>query len=111
MGDAVQVRGADLSSDGTAQTAVAPRFGAFQVVGPRSDKGFDLRPMQPEVRGSYPDFRLVDLNGDGRSDLITSTGAVYLRLADGKLPATPSLQLAVPEAKDWTFLAVGDFNC
>jgi hypothetical protein len=106
----VQVRSGDLRGDGSDQIAVGPRSGAFQVVGPRSEKGFDLRPMQPEVRGPYPDFRLVDLNGDGRSDLITSTGAVYLRLADGKLPATPSLQLAVPEAKDWTFLAVGDFN-
>jgi glyoxylase-like metal-dependent hydrolase (beta-lactamase superfamily II) len=110
MGDAVQVRTGDLRGDGSDQIAIGPRSGAFQVVGPRSEKGFDLRPMQPDVRSSYPDFRLMDLNGDGRSDLITSTGAVYLRLADGKLPATPSLQLAVPEAKDWTFLAVGDFN-
>jgi FG-GAP-like repeat len=66
--------------------------------------------MQPEVRGPYPDFRMVDLNGDGRADLVASTGEVYLRRPDGKLPAKPTFQLAAPEAKDWTFLAVGDFN-
>ncbi len=110
MGDAVQARAGDLSGDGSDQIAVAPRFGAFQVVGPRSDKGFELRPMRPEVRGPYPDFRLLDLNGDGRADLVASTGAVYLRRPDGKLPETPSLQLAPPEPTDWTLLAVGDFN-
>jgi hypothetical protein len=51
----------------------------------------------------------VDLNGDGRSDLITSSGQVFLRGADGKLPGQPSLRLEV-EKGDWSFLAVGDFN-
>jgi glyoxylase-like metal-dependent hydrolase (beta-lactamase superfamily II) len=110
MAEAVQLRTGDLRGDGSDQIAVAPRSGAFQVVGRRSEKGFELQPMQPELRGSYADFRMVDLNGDGRDDLVASTGAVYLRRPDGKLPAAPTQQLAPPEPKDWTFLAVGDFN-
>jgi hypothetical protein len=51
----------------------------------------------------------LDLNGDGREDLVTSYGQVYLRGADGKLPAEPSLRMEV-EKGDWSFLAVGDFN-
>jgi hypothetical protein len=68
-----------------------------------------LTPFQPEVKGAYVDVRSLDLNGDGRPDLVTSYGHVYLRGADGKLPAEPSLRLET-EKDDWHFLAVGDFN-
>src|SRR5262249_61586749 len=60
-----------------------------------------LRKSVPDIDGPYVDFRLF---GD---TLLTSYGQLYRR-ADGKFPKTPALQ--VPLAKDWTFLAVGDFN-
>ena len=63
----------------------------------------------PEVTGPYVDVRMLEVNGDGRPDLVTSYGAVYLRGADGKLPAEPTLRLPV-EKGEWHFLAVGDFN-
>src|SRR5262249_51793115 len=57
----------------------------------------------------YVDVRMLDLNGDGRPDLVTSYGDVYLRGADGKLPPEPTLRLPT-EKGEWHFLAVGDFN-
>ena len=65
--------------------------------------------FKPEVAGPYIDAQMLDLNGDGRPDLVTSYGAVYLRGADGRLPAEPTLRLPT-EKGEWHFLAVGDFN-
>src|SRR5262249_57740501 len=62
-----------------------------------------------EVAGPYVDVQMLDVNGDGRPDLVTSYGAVYLRGADGRLPAEPTLRLPT-EKGEWHFLAVGDFN-
>jgi squalene-hopene/tetraprenyl-beta-curcumene cyclase len=108
--DAHQVRRADLCGDGSSQIVVGTRFGGYHVVRPRPDGGADLAPLSPEVRGGYADLQFVDLNGDGRTDLVASSGKIYLRQPDGRLPAQPTLPLAPPEANDWTFLAVGDFN-
>src|SRR5262245_52941376 len=55
----------------------------------------------PEIDGPYADFQIV---GD---TLLTSYGQLYRR-QDGEFPKKPILQ--VPLEKDWTFLAVGDFN-
>ncbi len=115
-GDLQQVRAGDLAGDGSRKILLGSRFGGYWQArpGPPPAVGgsgkIDLQPMQPEVRGPYADFQLLDLNGDGRIDLVTSAGKVYLRQPDGKLPATPALQLPPPDGKDWTFLAVGDFN-
>ncbi len=106
VADAHQVRVLD---DGTRrQTVIAGRFGGLHALesataGPRVSR------FKPEVGGAYVDVRMLDVNGDGRPDLVTSYGHVYLRGADGKLPAEPTLRLPV-EKGDWTFLAVGDFN-
>jgi glyoxylase-like metal-dependent hydrolase (beta-lactamase superfamily II) len=110
LADAHQVRAGDLRGDGSRQILVGTRFGGYRVARPGKGGGLDLVPMQPDVRGPYADCQFKDLNGDGRADLITSLGQVYLRQADGKLPVTPTLRLPLPEARDWTFLAVGDFN-
>src|SRR2546430_11315492 len=64
------------------------------------DKG-TLRKCVPEIAGPYADFRVVG------NDLLTSYGQLYRRV-DGTFPKAPTLQL--PRARDWTFLAVGDFN-
>src|SRR5262249_59561391 len=60
-----------------------------------------LRRFVPEIDGPYVDFRLVG------NDLLTSYGQLYRR-AEGKFPKVPTWQR--PRGKDWTFLAVGDFN-
>jgi hypothetical protein len=104
--DGQQVRVLD---DGTRkQTVIAGRFSGVYVLdtgaaGPRVSR------FRPEVAGPYVDVRMLDVNGDGRPDLVTSYGAVYLRGQGGKLPARPTLRLPT-EAGEWHFLAVGDFN-
>src|SRR5262249_44492990 len=60
-----------------------------------------LRKFVPEIDGPYVDFRVFG------NDLLTAYGQLYRR-ADGTFPKTPTRQL--PRAKDWTFLALGDFN-
>lgn len=108
--DVQQAYLADLQGKGPSQIAVGTRFGGWHVVEEVRDGRARTQPMRPEVRWPYADFRIVDLNGDGRPDLISSYGKVYLRQADGKLPPSPTLQLPLPEEKDWTFLGVGDFD-
>jgi metallo-beta-lactamase class B len=106
VGDAHQARVIDTGD--RRQTLIAGRFSGVQLV----DEGTGtarLTPFQPETKGPYVDVHSADLNGDGRLDLVTSYGQVYLRGADGKLPARPKLRLET-EAGDWHFLGVGDFN-
>ncbi len=79
---------------------VSRRFGGFYALDLPPARG-NLRKYTPNIDGPYVDFRLVG------NDLLTSYGQLYRRI-DGEFPRTPALQ--VPLAKDWTFLAVGDFN-
>jgi glyoxylase-like metal-dependent hydrolase (beta-lactamase superfamily II) len=90
------------------QTVIAGRFSGVYLLD-ESMGPARLTPFQPEVKGAYVDVRSVDLNGDGRPDLVTSNGHIYLRGADGRLPADPTLRLETAQG-DWHFLAVGDFN-
>src|SRR5439155_989141 len=119
----------DIDGDGRPDIAVVCRDGEGSLVKVFLNKGgkFDNKPdheialpglAEPgkvrvlpaaEGGGPYVDVRMVDVNGDGRPDLVTSYGAVYLRGADGKLPAEPTLRLPT-EKGEWHFLAVGDFN-
>jgi hypothetical protein len=87
---------------------VACRFGGVHVLDEVQGKA-RLSRFKPEISGPYVDVQALDLNGDGREDLITSYGQIFLRGADGKLPGEPSQRLEV-EKGDWSFLAVGDFN-
>src|SRR5205807_3982163 len=120
--DGQQVRVLDEGS--RKQTLIAGRFSGVHALDTPSPYPLPLgggegrvrgraRPQvsrfKPEVSGPYVDVRMLDVNGDGRPDLVTSYGAVYLRGADGKLPAEPTLRLPV-EKGEWHFLAVGDFN-
>jgi metallo-beta-lactamase class B len=106
VADAHQIRVLD---DGTRkQTVIAGRFSGLHVLDTAAAKPIVSR-FKPEVTGPYVDVRMVDVNGDGRPDLVTSYGAVYLRGADGQLPAEPTLRLPT-EKGEWHFLAVGDFN-
>jgi glyoxylase-like metal-dependent hydrolase (beta-lactamase superfamily II) len=106
VGDGNQVRFLDVG--GKRQTVVAGRFSGLHLLDESKGQG-RLTPFQPETKGAYVDVRSADLNGDGRPDLITSYGQVYLCGADGKLPTEPTLRLQT-EKGDWHFLAVGDFN-
>jgi len=63
-----------------------------------------LQSFEPKIGGPYADFRVVDVNGDGRADLVTAYGEVYLRTADGKLPAEPTQKLPLAVEKDWSSL-------
>ncbi|HZY89288.1 MAG TPA: FG-GAP-like repeat-containing protein, partial [Gemmataceae bacterium] len=106
VADAHQVR---VFNDGTrTQTVIAGRFSGLHVLDTSGAKPQVAR-FKPEVTGPYVDAQMVDVNGDGRPDLVSSYGAIYLRDADGTLPAEPTLRLPT-EKGEWHFLAVGDFN-
>jgi hypothetical protein len=90
------------------ETLIGTKFGGTHLLDGTGDKA-KLTRFKPEVTGPYVDVQSVDLNGDGRPDLVTSYGQIYLRGADGKLPAEPTLRLPV-EKGEWHYLAVGDFN-
>lgn len=79
---------------------VARRFGGFHALDFAKDRA-TLRKFEPEIDGPYVDFRIVG------NDLLTAYGQLY-RPTDGVFPKAPTQQL--PRDKDWTFLAVGDFN-
>ncbi|HYT94407.1 MAG TPA: MBL fold metallo-hydrolase, partial [Gemmataceae bacterium] len=79
---------------------VARRFGGFYSLDFVNNKG-TLRTFVPEIDGPYADFRVLG------NDLLTSYGQLYRR-AGGAFPKAAAVQL--PLVKDWTFLAVGDFN-
>src|SRR5262249_57322650 len=83
-----------------AEPVLAGRLGGFSALEVEKSKP-TLRKLVPEIDGPYVDFRLV---GD---DLLTSYGRLYRR-SRGEFPKSPTRQFALP--KDWTFLAVGDFN-
>jgi metallo-beta-lactamase class B len=110
IGEVHQIRVGDVDGKGARQVVVGSRFGGFQLLQIGKDDRVQTQPMRPEVRGPYADCQFVDLNGDGRTDLITSYGKVYLRQADGTLPGTATLQLPLADPSGWTYLAVGDFN-
>jgi hypothetical protein len=95
LGDANHLRFVDESSP-----LVSRRFGGFYALDLPPAKP-NLRKFAPEIDGPYADFRLLG------NDLLTSYGQLYRR-TDGRFPKAPTLQL--PSEKDWTFLAVGDFN-
>jgi hypothetical protein len=79
---------------------VTRRFGGFSALDVVKGKA-TMRPFVPEVSGAYADFRVF---GD---DLLTAYGQLYRRTG-GTFPKAPTKQL--PRDRDWTFLAVGDFN-
>src|SRR5262249_12096303 len=76
VADAHQARVLD---DGTRKQAViAGRFGGLHALDTAAARPQVSR-FKPEVAGPCVDVRMVDVDGDGRPDLVTSYGAVYLR--------------------------------
>lgn len=95
LGDANHLRFVDEGSP-----LVSRRFGGFYALDLPPAKP-NLRKFVPEIDGPYVDFRPLG------NDLLTAYGQLYRRTG-GSFPKTPAVQL--PAEKDWTFLAVGDFN-
>jgi glyoxylase-like metal-dependent hydrolase (beta-lactamase superfamily II) len=95
LGDGNQLRFVDEGSP-----LVSRRFGGFYALDLPPAKA-NLRKFVPNIDGPYTDFRMLGNN------LLTSYGQLYRR-TDGAFPRSPALQLSLE--KDWTFLAVGDFN-
>jgi glyoxylase-like metal-dependent hydrolase (beta-lactamase superfamily II) len=104
-----QLRVADLAGTGRPQWMMCMRFGGVCSL---ALKNGSLVTGDPERRlsGPYIDFRETDLNGDGRGDLVSSYGGIWLRGVDGRLPDQPAQRLSSPAADEWCFMAVGDFN-
>ncbi len=82
--------------------SVARRFGAVQQIVQGKDGRLSLQTVQPEMSGAYLDLRRIDLNGDGKADILTSYGDVLLHGA-------PPRRIAPRDSK-WRYFAVGDFN-
>ena len=94
---------ADLNGDGLTDLVLLNRFAADQIAY-QSQTG-TFRTVRAEWRNGM-DLRLVDVNGDGRADLVTSGGDVLLRQPNGSL--SPPLPLGAP--KEWAWVAAGDFD-
>ena len=72
--------------------------------------GFQLKNSGEDLSG-YFGLELADVNGDGRTDLITSAGEILLRKSDGSFPDEPSIRLSIPaKPQVWKFMACADFN-
>ena len=82
--------------------SVARRFGAVQQIVQGKDGRVNLQTVKPELSGAYLDLRRIDLNGNGKADILTSYGDVLLHGA-------PPLRL-VPQDSKWRYFAIGDFN-
>jgi glyoxylase-like metal-dependent hydrolase (beta-lactamase superfamily II) len=109
--NAQQLRSADLEGVGSPQWFLGTRFNNICRMEPLKDGLLAVR--QRDVRnmaGPYVDFQMLDLNGDGRSDLISSYGDLFLSGADGRIPDKPTTRLLQPVSGEWRFLGVGDFN-
>jgi metallo-beta-lactamase class B len=94
MGDANHLRVLD------GKTLVSRRFGGFFEVDLSKDKP-TIKKSEPEVDGPYVDFRNVV------GCVLTSYGQLY---RDYGKTLKYKLVQRLPVEKDWTFLAVGDFN-
>ena len=82
---AAQLLAGPVSGDGRRECVIGGRFiGEFRVWEGRDGH---FRPAQTlKTTGPYFDMQMLDLNGDGRPDVITSGGDVFLRGGRGDCP-------------------------
>jgi glyoxylase-like metal-dependent hydrolase (beta-lactamase superfamily II) len=91
------------------QCIIGQRFSAGCLLCQLQSDGSLKTTGGPRFAGAALELQLADVNGDGKSDLITSAGEIFLRGHDGALPRAASFTLEHPYGQ-WTFLGVGDFN-
>ncbi|MGA2621181.1 MAG: FG-GAP-like repeat-containing protein [Thermoguttaceae bacterium] len=108
--DVQQLRAVDIEGNGRPQWLAAWRFSGVRPLVPQKDGRLVGGDLEPRLSGPYIDFRELDLNGDGRRDLISSYGDVWLRGLDGRLPRAPTQRLIQAAPNEWCYFAVGDFN-
>ena len=97
---------------GRTDVLVGSRFVAgYSIASQREDGTFQVRRTQVPTQ-NYFDIQLADVNGDGREDLITSCGDIFLRQPDGSLAPTPSFHMTPPsgEQPGWAYMAAADFD-
>jgi metallo-beta-lactamase class B len=106
-----QVATGDFLGRGKTDLLIGSRFAAGYAIASQQDDGA-FRVRENRVPSGYLDIALADVNGDGREDLITSCGDIFLRRSNGALAETPSFHLDPPpgELKGWNFLAAADFD-
>jgi hydroxyacylglutathione hydrolase len=108
--EAYQIRMLDRREIGGGRPVVFGQFaGAHAIV---ADKTGKLRSeiLEPKIRTAYTDIRELDLNSDGRADWVSNDGTIRLRDAEGKIPAEPTIRLALPAQGEWHHLGIGDVN-
>lgn len=110
MNEGHELRRIDLNGSGKSSMLINRAFGTFQIVSVAADRRPRLESFQPEVSGPYADLSQIDVNRDGRTDLLTSYGKLYLRQTDGRFSPQATQTLTLPDPKDWHFMAIGDFN-
>jgi glyoxylase-like metal-dependent hydrolase (beta-lactamase superfamily II) len=99
----------DFNGDGRTDCLIGQRFVNGYTLALHDKDGRFKTVAAKGITKTYLDLQLVDVNGDGKADLVTAAGEIFLRQPDGKLPDAASLTLKHPFGA-WTFLGVGDFN-
>ena len=104
---ATHVVPADLDGDGLKELIVGHRFvGAYDVIRQTAPGKF-AQPAGCPISGHF-DMQLIDVNNDGKEDLVFSGGEVLLRQADGSLAKQPAVKLQTPGT--WAWMSAADFN-
>jgi hypothetical protein len=99
----------DFNGDGLTDCLIGQRFVQGYTIAYQQKDGSFKTVAAKGITRSYLDLQLLDVNGDGRPDLVTSAGEIFLRQADGSLPEKASLVLDQPFGS-WCYLGIGDFR-
>jgi len=109
--DVNQVRRVDLGGQTGPAIMLASRHKGWSCIGLAGKTVNDpsLQAWLAQLKGAYADLCELDVNGDGRTDLLNSYGLIFLRQTNGTFPSSPTLTLP-PAKDDWTLMGTGDFN-